>query len=150
MARNKSELFIEADGIRPGFVRGELHELAAARTACLDRPLDEFGPQPAAARFPCNPYALDLPAPRAGARQSGNERELQTADDVMLLIHGNRQQLVFIRVDCGKGCLVAPIDGIGDDLSAVADIVVGKQPDDVDKVGSRAFRNAWIIALPQW
>src|SRR5260221_10560964 len=108
MGRLKAEGLVKPVRVGAALVRGELDQAAAAIAALSDRPLQHH-PADAAAAFPGgDTHALYLAAPHAASGQAGDEAELQDAD-YLAAAFGNREKLVRVTIDRGKGIAVAGI-----------------------------------------
>src|SRR5688500_14386439 len=124
MARREAERFIEARCILAALVRGELHQLAAARAAHLDRPFEEGSADALAAQRFRYAYGFDVAAPHAHTRYAGDEGELQAADNLSAAL-GHGEELVVVALDRLEGGDVGGVQGNAGILALLADLVVG-------------------------
>src|SRR4051812_13993336 len=105
VARCESEALVESVRFRPGDVRRELHKGAPASSRLVDRPLHDAGAEPGTPVIGADPYGLDLPAKRATSGQTGDDRQLQ-GTDWLVLGDGNDQELIRVRVNIVEGAQV--------------------------------------------
>lgn len=86
MAARKSQPLVEALRVDAGMMREKLDQLAAPRARLVDRPLHEFFADAAAAAVGSDAHVLDQPARSALRAQSGQDAELQAADNPVALL----------------------------------------------------------------
>ncbi len=136
LARNPNEL-VKPPRIQPRLVGGELHQSATSLPAFGYRPFDEATPQSFVPAARCNPYALDLTAPRAQARETWNERDLNAPDDHAA---GNQDshQLIGIALYRVEGIDIFVIDRSGGVFPGLPKLIIGQQGDNALEV--RALR----------
>ena len=72
----------KSQGVGPSLVGGKLHQAAPSLPALRDRPFEQPVSESFAAVARCNPDALDLTAPHAEPGETGNERDLNAADNI--------------------------------------------------------------------
>jgi hypothetical protein len=85
VARNEPEFIVKSVRIGACLVCGELHECAPARAALLDCPFEHAMAKPCIAIAFINPDGLDLTAPGAFARDTGNECDLKRSNHVITI-----------------------------------------------------------------
>ena len=133
MARLEAKRPVEALGVNPGGVGGELHAQAALCTALPDRPFEHLAANAGAAQSGGNTDPFDLTAPTPDMGDTGEKGELQAAEHLSSL-RGHRQKVIGVRLDRIEGGKIARVERFGRLFPRPAEHVVGKQGDDCRQV----------------
>src|SRR5260370_22671231 len=129
MGRLKAKGLVKRMRGGAALVRGQLDQSATAPAALFDRPFEHRPADTGGTFADSDAYPLDLTAPHALPRQSGNEAELQHADH-LLFAFGDRKKLVGIALDCRERVAVICVRCRREVLAEAADRVIGEQADD--------------------
>lgn len=128
MTRAEPKALVEAQGVGPGLVAGELDEPAAALPGLADRPCDHLASYTVRTGLLGDADSLNLAAPAALVADPGQEGELHRSNRHAVNF-GNNQPVVGIRVDGSEGVHVPLRQGVGELLTLRAERVIGKERD---------------------
>src|SRR5712664_2035968 len=149
MRGHEAQALVEAPGVRPRLVDGELHQVAAALACPRDGPLEERASEAARALARVDPHALDLGAPAALVGERGHEGELEDPDHRRVAA-GDHQLVVGVAVDGGEGLQIGRRQRRRVALAGAAQRIVGEQADDRGHVlGLRAAEHRGGVSAGQ-
>lgn len=143
MRRDEAQLLVEAQGVGPPPVRGQLDEVTSASLGARDRLLDERPPDTERTKASVDTDALDLSAPAAFVREVRQKRQLEDGGDPTVGL-GDEEEVVGVVRDRGERCPVRRQAGSVGVLAHGAQRVVRKERHDRSKVGLEGFAECQI------
>ena len=129
MAPFESEPMIEAVGIRPGFVRGQLDQATALRLGKIDRVAKQHLANALTACPLIDPYRLNLCSRHTETREARDDRQLQAADHSTVLF-GDENLVAGLSLDRGEGRSIGLRQWLFETLSSGTQGIGREQPND--------------------
>src|SRR6056297_593003 len=126
MACFEAQPFIKTMRVGPGFVGGQLHQMAAAAPAFFDSPVHQLSAEPTAAFRSGHPDALDLAPPGTAVGEPGNETELEDTNDLSGPLRSH-EELVRVGFESIERREIARIERLSGILTALSECIVGQE-----------------------